>query len=335
MPRLQWGFATILTEKAINMIIPPSRVSDQGNSEQWHHYIGTLNWGSGERDQAAFNAFLRAGSLDVDAEHAIDTVVQRIQSTGGTFNATKLQSQLMRAYQYAENERGKHVTIIQPPTPKFDPDKLKAFAAKAPGIDAQWLQTRSPVSPKGITSAAFLEHLYQPGEGILIFERFQSQGEHLFVVGADNSPLPTQAPDGVWFLSNPVDGQTHPNPRQDNKPSRRSEESVTSWRYLVLESDVAAPDQWLSCLVQLPLQISAIYSSGGKSIHALVRVDAGSKQQWDTMRDQIKSIMVPLGADLAAMTGVRLSRLPGVLRGDRLQELLYLNPIPTANPILL
>jgi hypothetical protein len=34
------------------------------------------------------------------------------------------------------------------------------------------------------------------------------------------------------------------------------------------------------------------------------------------MRDQIKSVLVPLGADEAAMTGVRLSRLPGALRGD-------------------
>lgn len=300
---------------------------------RWHLYMDTLNWGPGNRDQSSFLAFLRAGSLDVEPQHAIDTVAQRIQSSGGTFNTTKLNSQLMRAYQYAENERGKHVAIVQPPAPKFDPDKLKAFSSKAPGIDAKWLQTRSLVPVKGITSAAFLEHLYQPGEKVMVFESFKSQGEHLFVVGADNAPLPTQAPEGVWFLSNPVDGHFYPNPRLDNKPSRRSEESVTSWRYMVLESDVAAPDQWLACLVQLPLQISAIYTSGGKSIHALVRVDAATKQQWDTIRDQIKAIMVPLGADQAAMTGVRLSRLPGVMRGDRLQELLYLNPNPTAKPI--
>jgi hypothetical protein len=154
MPRLQWGFATNLTEKAINMIIPPSRVSDQGNSEQWHQYICTLNWGPGERDQAAFTAFLRAGSLDVDAEHAIDTVVQRIQSTGGTFNATKLQSQLMRAYQYAENERGKHVTLIQPATPKFDPDQAQGIRCKGlRNRQAQWLQTRSPVSIQKVSPA--------------------------------------------------------------------------------------------------------------------------------------------------------------------------------------
>ena len=116
--------------------------------------------------------------------------------------------------------------------------------------------------------------------------------------------------------------------------SRRSEESITSWRYLVLESDVADSAEWLACLVQLPLKIAAVYTSGGKSIHALVRVDAVSKQHWDAQRDAIKPIVVTLGADPNAMTAVRLSRLPGTMRGDRPQQLLYLDPKPTGVPII-
>ena len=50
-------------------------------------------------------------------------------------------------------------------------------------------------------------------------------------------------PDGVWFLPQPVDGEFHPNPRQEDKPSRRSEESIVDWRFAVLESDEAEPEE--------------------------------------------------------------------------------------------
>lgn len=123
---------------------------------------------------------------------------------------------------------------------------------------------------------------------------------------------------------------------------------MTDWRYLVLESDEAPPDLWLRAVVQLPLPIVAIYTSGGKSIHALARVDADSKPAWDALRDDLVPILCPLGADPAAMTAVRLTRLPGTIRhGSRgkdgkmkpfptpcLQRLLFLNPKASASPIL-
>jgi hypothetical protein len=103
---------------------------------------------------------------------------------------------------------------------------------------------------------------------------------------------------------------------------------------MVLENDEADESEWLACLVQLPLRIAAIYTSGGKSIHALVRIDAGSKPQWDRERDAIKPVVVTLGADPNAMTAVRLSRLPGTMRGERPQQLLYLDPNPDGSPII-
>jgi hypothetical protein len=123
-------------------------------------------------------------------------------------------------------------------------------------------------------------------------------------------------PDGVWFLCNPVDGKRHPNPRLGGKASCRSEESVVAWRYLVLESDEAEPGQWLAALAQMPLRTGAIYTSGGRSIHALVRVDAESKAEWDATARRLKPFMTTLGGDPGAMTAVRLTRLPGCYRGQ-------------------
>ena len=276
---------------------------------------------------------MRAKSLNVEPNNAVDEVAARINATGGYASPSKLTSQLQRAYGRPV-EVGSSCALAKAPKVVFSPEMLKEVAAKAPDADTAWLIKASPIPVAEMTPSACLEHLYYPGEHVLCFDDFKSQGQCLYTIGSTSmQPLPSGGDNGAWFLANPVDGLHHPNPRQNDNPSRRSEESVTSWRYLVLESDVADADSWLRCLVQLPLKVSAIYSSGGKSIHALVRLDATSKADFDQQRDLIKPTLLTLGADEAAMSAVRLSRLPGVMRGDRLQQLLYLNPNPQAAPI--
>ena len=303
--------------------------------EQFTAYIQSLNWGPGQRDVSAWNAFLRAGSLGVEPDTAAEAVATCIRVNGGTFDSAKLKSQLRRAYDYVGINGGSTVILPKPPKYEFAAEKLKAIASKVEGINSKWLEDHSPIPPSSVSSSQFLECLYQPGEKIVVFTEFESQGQHVYEVGGDPKiALPDGGPDGVWFLTNPVDGQYHPNPRQENKQSRRSEESVTSWSYLVLENDTADADDWLACLVQLPLRIVAIYTSGGKSIHALVRVDAESKSHWDEIKNEIKPVVVTLGADPNALTAVRLSRLPGTMRGENQQKLLYLDPDADGTPII-
>jgi hypothetical protein len=307
--------------------------SQPGCANEWLQYLDTLDWSPGHRDLSGHNAFLRAATLGQNPESAVAAVASRIKASGGSYSASKLQSQIRRAYDFVRGGPISTSALVSSPLLTFDAHKLLDLAAKIEPVTREDLKNASPVSLTETDSAAFLDVLYKPGERILIFTDYYSQGEVLFQVGSPNATLPKLTAEGAWYLVNPINGQSYPNPRQENKLSRRSEESVTSWRYLVLESDIAPENQWLSCLVQLPLKIAAIYSSGGKSVHALVRVDARSKSEWDTIALQFKQILVPLGADQAAMTGVRLSRLPGVKRGTRLQELLYLNPNPSGNPI--
>ncbi len=255
--------------------------------------------------------------------------------------------------------------------PRYDPAKLASFAARVPfPITEAWLASRSPVAipaAQGIETAVHvLASLYAPGERVLLFVKEFSQGDFLwesaggsFRLGetpgaaAVPSPLPMGGPLGVWFLAQPVTGRwaANPNNRADDgspKMGRRHGAVVTAWRFMVLESDEAPPELWLRALVQLPLPIVAVYTSGGRSIHALCRVNASCKEEWDAMRDELVPILCPLGADAAAMTAVRLTRLPGTLRhgsrgkdgkvtaypSPRLQRLLWLNPRATTVPIL-
>jgi hypothetical protein len=227
-----------------------------------------------------------------------------------------------------------------PPKPKFQKTVLARIANKVADIKdvTGFLAERSPVPVGGQDSASVLRNLYPCGAGekVLIFTDMKSQGQ--FVWDAERSDdiqqrhLPA-GNDGVWFLPQPVSGEFLPNPRLDGKLSRRSEEAITAWRYAVLESDEADAGEWLRCLVQMPFRIASICESGGRSIHALVRLDAASKADWDRLMLPVKPMLITLGADRGALTAVRLSRLPQAMRGERCQRLLYLNPQPSGVPI--
>lgn len=110
---------------------------------------------------------------------------------------------------------------------------------------------RSPVDPRKVTPGEFIEHCFPVGERVIVFTVFKGPGDFLWEVGkggfrlsaergvkAVRSKLPVDGgKDGVWYLSNPVDGAWHPNPRRGGLYSRRSAESVTAWRHMVVESD--------------------------------------------------------------------------------------------------
>lgn len=229
--------------------------------------------------------------------------------------------------------------------PDFDPAKLRAMAGSwRDVVDLVWLANRSTMDPAQVSARTFLQALYAPGEQVLCFTTWKSQGQAVWP--ADK--VPTEGPEGVWFLAQPIDGKYHPNPRNldrngQPKMSRRSEESVTAFRYLVLESDTADMRDWLGLLVQIPLRIEAIYTSGGRSIHVLVRINCATRRQWDDERKALEPTLNLLhlgGNDPGALSCVRLTRLPGAMRlGKRdkqdryvrfsppqLQKLLYLRP---------
>lgn len=229
----------------------------------------------------------------------------------------------------------------------FDLEALRRISRPDILASREYFAKRSPIDVAGMTPSRFLELLYRPEERILIFEDPRSQGQFIHWRGhgdfrlaktpnvkATKSALPRGGRDGVWFLAQPVDGSWYPNARAPRtasgevKLSRRSKEAVTSFRFMVLESDDAPEDLWLNFLAQLPLPIAAIYTSGRRSVHALLEVGASTKEEWDLWKRKVAPLFTKLGADPGALSAVRLTRLPGCYRGESLQELLFLNPSP-------
>jgi hypothetical protein len=241
---------------------------------------------------------------------------------------------------------------------KLDFDLAALRRVQPPGVwDMARVRSVSPVAVGDCSSGAFLEAVFGLESMVLIFTRFGSQGQYMWWRGrsyrlaerpgvqAVPAELPVGGPDGVWFLSQPVDGQWHANPREVDKwgrpkMSRRSEESVRAWQHMVLEADPVDEVKrdparmaeferlWLGFLVSLPLPVKAIYTSGGKSVHALVWLPAANKEGFDKIKKLVGPLFSRLGADPRALKAVQLTRLPGCLRGERRQELLYLNPSP-------
>lgn len=226
---------------------------------------------------------------------------------------------------------GAKVERAKPAT--FDEAALAKLAADVEPVNALWLADRSAHDPVTLTSADFLASLYEPGERIIAFRDHRSQGQALW----PDEKLPESGHDGVWFLPQPVDGEYHPNPRTGSQ-SRRSEESVKAFRYLVLESDEAPAGLWLRLLVQLPARIEAIYTSGGRSVHALVRLNCRTKSEWDQERQTMRAglgMLFLAGLDRGVLSAVRLSRLPGCYRISKkaTQRLLYVQPKAGLRPI--
>jgi hypothetical protein len=177
---------------------------------------------------------------------------------------------------------------------------------------------------------------------------------------------PTGGPEGVWYLSNPVTGKwackacrheagpgvtgricaqhgtAHWNTADRNGwvLSRRAEANVADFRHLVLEHDppehadkLEHAQLWVSFLAQLPMPIVSIANSGGKSFHAVIRLEAATKRDWDELRSVCIKWLVPYGADPRAIRAVQLTRLPNCMRGSQNQELLYLDPAPDDEPV--
>jgi len=135
--------------------------------------------------------------------------------------------------------------------PDFSIGKLRGVVKGVEEVSAEWFEQRSPVKVSGLSPGEFLEHCFNEGERVLVFTEFKSQGDFLWQVGrggfrlsdrrgvkAVSSKLPRDGgKDGIWYLCNPVDGGWHANERNGGRFSRRSMESVRSWRHLVLECD--------------------------------------------------------------------------------------------------
>lgn len=118
---------------------------------------------------------------------------------------------------------------------------------------------------------------------------------------------------GAWIRFNPLDGKGYGNA------------NVTEFRYALVESDELPIEKQKPMIEAMNLPCAAIVSSGGKSVHAIVRIDAGN--DYGLYRKRVERLYAYCRAhgfepDTQNKNPSRLSRMPGVTRGEQTQELL-------------
>ena len=120
---------------------------------------------------------------------------------------------------------------------------------------------------------------------------------------------------GAWIRINPV------------VPKGKADTDVTAWRHTLVESDSMDPAEQLALIRKLQLPCAAITHSGGKSIHAVVKVDAESEKQYQERVDYLVKVCGDNGLkiDRGNRNPSRYTRLPGVMRGERKQYLIDSN----------
>ncbi len=120
---------------------------------------------------------------------------------------------------------------------------------------------------------------------------------------------------GAWIRFNPLDGNGVKN------------ENVTAFRYALVESDSMSLAEQEAVYRGLALPIAALVYSGGKSLHAIVHIDADAYEVYRERVQFLYGVLEQNGCtvDKQNRNPSRLSRLPGVTRNGKEQTLVAVN----------
>ncbi len=120
---------------------------------------------------------------------------------------------------------------------------------------------------------------------------------------------------GAWIRFNPLDGKGIKN------------ENVAEFKYALVESDEGDIGEQNAILRGLELPVAALVHSGGKSLHAIVRIEAGGYDEYRKRVEYLYTVCRKngLSVDTQNKNPSRLSRMPGILRNGRKQFLVATN----------
>lgn len=120
---------------------------------------------------------------------------------------------------------------------------------------------------------------------------------------------------GAYIRFNPLDGEGV------------SDSNITDYRYALVESDGISVEMQNAIMRELELPIACLVHSGGKSVHAIVKINASSYTEYKKRVDYLYSICDKNGlkVDKQNKNPSRFSRLPGVVRKGKKQFIIDTN----------
>lgn len=176
----------------------------------------------------------------------------------------------------------------------FDSTETVGYVTKTWEKDGKYLPTKG---------------CYSKTAGELIAELAKCGGDIGAVIGDYNEEA------GAWVRINPLDGKGVKN------------ENVTDFRFALVESDSMEIDKQNAVIRELELPVAVLVYSGGKSLHAIVRVDAADYNDYRKKVDYLYTVCAKNGLEIDRQNKnpSRLSRLPGIIRKDKKQFIVDTN----------
>ena len=206
-------------------------------------------------------------------------------------------------------------------------------------VDRNWLEPQEIAEPECWEPEKdliqYLEILFNPNDFVgYVTRSFEKDGKHLPTKGCYDRTAGQMVEElkkcggdlgavlgdydpgaGAWIRFNPLDGKGVKN------------ENVTGFRYALIESDSMDLGEQNALIRELELPVAALVYSGGRSLHAIVRIDAASYEEYRTRVDYLYSVCEKNGmkVDKQNRNPSRLSRLPGAKRNNHKQFLVDTN----------
>lgn len=207
-------------------------------------------------------------------------------------------------------------------------------------IDKNWIESREIIEPKEDWDAVkdlitYLETLFETDENVgYVTRTYERDGKFLPSKGCwdrtagqlmgqlykCNGDIGSVLGDyneiaGAWIRFNPLDGKGCKN------------ENVTEFKYALVESDELEIEKQHAIIRELELPVACLVHSGGKSLHAIVKIDAVDYTEYRKRVDYLYNVCNKnsLKIDTQNRNPSRLSRMPGIIRNGHKQFLVDVN----------
>jgi RecA-family ATPase len=206
-------------------------------------------------------------------------------------------------------------------------------------VNKNWIEDKEVVIPTDWNPVeqliTYLETLFEASENVgYVTESWEKEGRYLPSKGAYdrtagklieelskcNGDISSVIGDykevaGAWIRFNPLDGHGVKN------------ENVTEFRYALVESDSMEIEKQNAIIHELELPVACLVHSGGKSLHAIVKVEAKDYNEYRVRVDYLYDICKKNGLEIDKQNRnpSRLSRMPGIIRNGYKQFLISTN----------
>lgn len=207
-------------------------------------------------------------------------------------------------------------------------------------VDKNWIEDREVVepAPSGWNPAkeliTYIETLFDSTENVgFVTKSFEKDGKYMPTKGCFDRnagqliQLLNHKKDirdvvgdynelcGAWIRFNPLDGKDCKN------------ENVTDFRYALVESDTIEIGKQNAIIRELELPVACMVHSGGKSLHAIVKIEAADYSEYRKRVDYLYNICNKNGfkIDKQNRNPSRLSRMPGIMRNGKKQFIVDTN----------